>query len=191
MWADFQKYGRVWEVYICPRRDRKGNCRCTSNVKAFVWRLVWNRIQTRANLRRRAVIQSLEASLCPLWNKVEKCGDHLFFSCSSSFEMWRAIYNWFDVSNALSSTSKTHFNQFLSLGRNKAQRLGELVVWMGTVWSLWIQRNVIVFKDGAKDDVILDLIQMHSWHWINAKVGGFHNSLFEWKENLVACLSSM
>lgn len=59
-----------------------------------------------------------------------------------------------------------YLNRFLQIHRNYIER-------NYTVWSLWIMRNAIVFKDGALDIVfILDSIQVRSWHWIKTKEVG-------------------
>lgn len=163
-----------------------------SNVKAFAWRLLLDRLQTKHNLRRRQVIHGPEAVLCPLCNLVEESSDHLFISCPFSTTVWCSVHRWLGISSALPASVKVLFSQFPSLGRNKLQCSIEVGVWMSVCWSIWLLRNSIIFREGVSDDdLILDLIQTRSWHWIKAKVRGFHYSLFEWKTNPVECFSSL
>ncbi|XP_057419061.1 uncharacterized protein LOC130713301 [Lotus japonicus] len=57
-----------------------------SSARAFVWRLMLDRIQTRDNLRRRRVLSNPEELLCPFCLSVEESSAHLLFSCAFSME---------------------------------------------------------------------------------------------------------
>lgn len=163
-----------------------------SKVKAFVWRMLLNRIPTKVDLRRRSAIPAAANLLCSLCNIEEESCDHLFCTCARSLDVWLAVHRWFGFVTAVPSSSKSLFSQFSFLARNKKQRLAEMTVWMASCWSLWLMRNSIIFSDGVwDDDFVLDLIQVRSWYWIKEKVRGFYYSLFEWKTSPLICLSSV
>ncbi|XP_057425637.1 uncharacterized protein LOC130719002 [Lotus japonicus] len=162
------------------------------SVKAFVWRMLLNRIPTKVDLRRRSAIPAAANLLCSLCNIEEESCDHLFCTCARSLDVWLAVHRWFGFVTAVPSSSKSLFSQFSFLARNKKQRLAEMTVWMASCWSLWLMRNSIIFSDGVwDDDFVLDLIQVRSWYWIKEKVRGFYYSLFEWKTSPLICLSSV
>ncbi|XP_057452847.1 uncharacterized protein LOC130744703 [Lotus japonicus] len=163
-----------------------------SKVKAFAWCMLLNRIPTKANLRRRGVIPAEGDVLCPFCNRIEECCDHLFCTCSRSFDVWNAVYRWLGFETVLPASSESLFSQFSFVGRNKKQRLAEITVWMASCWSLWITRNSVIFKDGVWDGgLVVELIQVRTWHWLKEKVREFHYSLYEWKSNPIICLSSL
>ncbi|XP_057452844.1 uncharacterized protein LOC130744700 [Lotus japonicus] len=163
-----------------------------SNVKAFVWRLMLNRVQTKTNLRRRHAIRDDQSLACAFCQHQDETSDHLFCSCAVSMETWRAVLRWFGVSTALPARVKALFVQFPVFGRGNSQKVALVTVWMATCWSLWLFRNCIIFDHGALDaGQVLDLIQVRTWHWIKAKQVNFRNSLYEWKMCPMACLESL
>ncbi|XP_057426355.1 uncharacterized protein LOC130719764 [Lotus japonicus] len=103
-----------------------------SKVKAFAWRMLLNRIPTKVNLRRRGVIPAEVDVFCPFCNRIEECCDHLFCTCSRSFDVWNAVYRWLGFETVLPSSSESLFSQFSFVGRNKKQRLAEVTVWMAS-----------------------------------------------------------
>lgn len=60
-----------------------------SNPKAFMWRVFWNRIQTKDNLRRRGILASQEEVRCPFCMQVEESMEHLLFSCVFASSLWK------------------------------------------------------------------------------------------------------
>ncbi|MCI44743.1 ubiquinone biosynthesis monooxygenase COQ6, partial [Trifolium medium] len=49
---------------------------------------------------------------------------------------------------------------------NKKVRVGFMVIWHATVWSIWRSRNEAIFADGVKDlEKVVDSIKILSWKW--------------------------
>lgn len=163
-----------------------------SNVKAFAWRLLKDRIQTRDNLRRRHVILNPYESLCPLCGLQEESSTHLFLLCNATNQIWYECSAWLGAMTTLVPTTKEHLLQFPSIGRSKAQREGECVIWMAIIWTIWLCRNKAIFNGSAFDSTtILELAQLRAWRWLRAKVEGFSYSWFEWKQNPGVCIQSL
>jgi len=56
-------------------------------VSIFAWRLLRNRLPTKANLASRGVLSS-EATLCALGCDHVETSEHLFLSCPTSVLLW-------------------------------------------------------------------------------------------------------
>ncbi|XP_057436686.1 uncharacterized protein LOC130729074 [Lotus japonicus] len=163
-----------------------------SNTKAFIWRLLRDRVQTRENLCKRRVLARGVATMCPLCLQEEESSTHLFLRCAATSPIWYACSGWLGFRTVLAPSIRDHLLQFPSIGRNKAQRAGEHAIWMAIVWSIWIKRNKVIFQGDAFDsDQILELAQLRVWQWLRVKIDGFSYSLFEWKENPGVCILSL
>lgn len=163
-------------------------CFASSSAKAFAWRVLLDRIPSKENLWRRQIIRSQNEVLCKFCNLVSESTSHLLFSCSLSMDVWLACYRWLGVQIVLLATSKEHFLQF-SLGWSNNQRRGAHSIWLAVVWSLWMARNEVVFRNGVADiSCIVDLVRWRSWHWIKSKFSEFAYSFFEWFSQPPVCL---
>ncbi|XP_057427039.1 uncharacterized protein LOC130720416 isoform X1 [Lotus japonicus] len=163
-----------------------------SNVRAFVWRLLLDRIQTRDNLFRRRVILNSEDVGCPLCLSVAESSVHLLLSCQLASGLWQRVLGWLGVSLAFPNSVPSHFSQFSLVGRSIIQRRAEMAIWCATVWTIWLKRNEVVFRNGALDDSnLLDLVQYRSWFWLKHRCGDFCYSIYEWKSNPLVCVSSV
>lgn len=121
--------------------------RAPSNAKAFAWRALQGRIPTKENLRKRGIIQDPDAVVCPFCSTVEETLDHLLFSCTFSTQVWNSLYNWFGIISVLPENCRDHFQQHGSWARTGNQKRGLQTIWLATLWSLWLHRNRIVFRE--------------------------------------------
>ncbi|XP_057418180.1 uncharacterized protein LOC130712363 [Lotus japonicus] len=144
-----------------------------SNVSAFVWRVLLDRVQTKVNLQRRNIISGEEAVRCVLCHAAEESTRHLFFSCNRVAPLWNSCYRWIGLVTVLPEDRLTHIMQhdipFLSQKQNDCWR----AVWNSIIWSIWIARNGVLFRDEQFDDASLfELIQVRAWKWLSSKVTG-------------------
>lgn len=114
---------RVWQA-VAP-----------SNVKAFLLRLLLDRIPSKENLRKRKVIQSDGELLCKICCMEIESSDHLAFACSFALDIWLGCYRWLGVQTVLPGSSREHLLQF-NFGRSKIQQKGLFTVWLATLWSI-------------------------------------------------------
>ncbi|XP_057432140.1 uncharacterized protein LOC130724887 [Lotus japonicus] len=121
-----------------------------SNVKAFAWRVMLNRIPCLQNLWKRNVLRSQEEAICKVCCLgVESC-EHLLFSCPVSLDIWRQCYWWLGVYTALPMNPREHLLQF-QFGGNQKQQRGADAIWLAVIWTLWLIRNDIIFRNGEVD----------------------------------------
>lgn len=76
----------MWK-YIAPMK-----------ASATVWRLIWDRFPTRANLRRKQIIHSEEEAL---WSASSvETASHLFLDSDLMDKIWKEILKWMKVEKA-------------------------------------------------------------------------------------------
>lgn len=93
--------------------------RGSSNVVAFAWRVLHDRIQTRSNLRRRQVIHSVQEARCPFFLQCEESTIHLLFLCPVAWNIWMACYKWLGFSTVLPAKGRTIFSSISFLAGPK------------------------------------------------------------------------
>ncbi|GAU20289.1 hypothetical protein TSUD_337700 [Trifolium subterraneum] len=81
------------------------------NVFILAWRLLRDRLPTKANLVTRGIL-SPTAHLC-----VSDCGEvetthHLFISCSTFGFLWTSVRSWVGITLVESTSLRDHFVQF-------------------------------------------------------------------------------
>lgn len=163
-----------------------------SNIKAFAWRMLLGRIQTRDNLLKRQILHIAEEAVCPLCGVVEESCAHLLFSCPETLSIWYACSDWLGVLTAQVPEPKAHLLQFPSVGRSKAQKLGEIAIWLATIWTIWCQRNKVVFNGGSLvREQVVEHIKVTVWQWLRTRLADFSYSWFEWQSNPRICLLSL
>ncbi|WVZ61798.1 hypothetical protein U9M48_011614 [Paspalum notatum var. saurae] len=105
-------------------------------VQFFIWLLTQERVQCRANLARKCVVDSADCELCP---GVPETTAHIFLECPFAVSFWTAINMSQvlppDVRGLLSMPRPSHipaarFSAFIQL----------------CCWRLWKRRNELVFK---------------------------------------------
>lgn len=128
----------------------------------------------------------------PLCGLEEESTNHLFFLCAATWPIWYACSDWLGTVSSLLPTPRDHLMQFPVIGTNKAQRAGELVIWMAILWTVWLARNKAIFNGAEFDNKqILELAQLKAWKWLRVKVDGFNYSWFEWQQNPGVCILSL
>lgn len=163
-----------------------------SNMKAFAWRVMLGRIQTRDNLFKRCVLNTAAEVLCPLCGLEEETCSHLLFSCRYALQIWYECYDWLGISTAQIPLPEVHLLQFAFIGGSRRQKLGEITIWLAIIWTMWGLRNRVIFKGGEVDTAqMLEQIQLKSWQWLTARLVDFSYSWFEWKMNPGMCLLSL
>lgn len=138
-----------------------------SNVQAFTQRLVLDRIQSKENRRHRGVIEEEDDSLCTFCNQIVETTNPIFFNCSLSHGIWAACYNWLGFNVVLPSEPKNHFLQHSYFGKNQNQKKTLMSIWKALAWTIWIQRNNQLPRDGTLDATeALDLAKFKAWNWL-------------------------
>ncbi|GAU37863.1 hypothetical protein TSUD_22790 [Trifolium subterraneum] len=74
-------------------------------VSIFAWRLLHDRLPTKANLVTRGIL-SPAAHFCV--SAIESA-HHLFISCSTFGSLWALVRSWIDITPVESTTLRDHF----------------------------------------------------------------------------------
>lgn len=165
------------------------NSKAPSNVCAFIWKVMWDRIPMRINLLKRKVIRSIIEARCPLCLEKDETSDHLLISCPFADKVWINCYRWIGVNTALSGSCRLHLLQHYFVGFNAKQNELFKIIWFAETWSLWLIRNQIIFRGGmAKEDVVLEGAIIRAWHWATGRMKGFQFSIYEWISQPELCI---
>jgi hypothetical protein len=100
-----------------------------------MWLFSQNKVMTRDNLRRRGMPKPLECSLC----KEIEIVKHLFFECLISELLWDDVFEVFNI-------RATDFLSIASIWLCNTRHLQFNVVSSAVLWSIWNNRNSIVFN---------------------------------------------
>lgn len=145
---NFNLLSRVWKANI------------PSNVVAFSRKMLQDKIQIKANMRKRRVAIIDNNFSFPFYLHEEETTRHLFFNCIVLLSMDR---------HRSSASPCQHCEQHLIQGiGSKANQRG-LAVWFSMVWSLWLHRNSVIFKSKTIDaKKVFELAKIRSWYWLHS-----------------------
>ncbi|GAU34065.1 hypothetical protein TSUD_255610 [Trifolium subterraneum] len=159
-----------------------------SKVSALSWQLLLDRIPTRDNLWRRAVIRDDDA-VCPLCVGEVETARHLFLHCCVSAEIWYAVIRWLGVTVALPANVLMSYGMLVGCGNNKKRKKGLSIIWLAYVWAIWKARNNRVFNNSEVEvGAVLEDIQRFSWKWYLNTISFGPCLLYEWVWNPWECM---
>ncbi|XP_058742102.1 uncharacterized protein LOC131614547 [Vicia villosa] len=145
------------------------NIKVPSKILFFCWRFIHNRIATKDNLVSRGILNEEGDSFCVLCDSEEETLMHLFSECEMTLSIWRRVFMWLGVGEFLS------FEEFLEFFYNCAKigcpskRAMVAVVWLATIWTVWLKRNAIIFRDEFFSFIeSMSKIVFVSWSWLNS-----------------------
>ncbi|XP_045821935.1 uncharacterized protein LOC123914805 [Trifolium pratense] len=134
-----------------------------SKVNIFGWRVLLNRLLTRAALHHCGILTNhheLSCVFCFLQAEDEK---HLFFSCPFSKGVWNKVLSWLGTSLQTGVEGRDHFLLFGDLFKMKDKCRVRYLVWLATTWNIWNLRNKVIFKGNIPDvSSLLETIKLHS-----------------------------
>lgn len=86
--------------------------------------------------------------LCVLCGEEEENKPHLFRVCVVSLSIWKKVFEWIGPVKDLSMEEFVDLF-FFYCGNVKClkKRSTLLVIWLAMIWSLWLKRNAIIFKN--------------------------------------------
>ncbi|GAU49411.1 hypothetical protein TSUD_407260 [Trifolium subterraneum] len=158
-------------------------------VSICAWRLLSDRLPTRAKLVSRGII-SPEAHFC-----VSGCGDietaqHLFFTCGIFGTLWSAVRLWIGFSSVDHHNPSDHFLHFVGvLGERRARRSFLQLIWLACVWVLWNERNNRLFRNTTQTvPQMLDKVKLYSLWWLKTANGPLGANLHSWWSTPLLCL---
>ncbi|KAL8548229.1 hypothetical protein ACS0TY_007523 [Phlomoides rotata] len=66
-------------------------------VKAHAWRVLWDRLPNKVNLRRGNILSSNDNLKCVLCDDKEESERHIFFECIVAHKVWMLCFKWFGI----------------------------------------------------------------------------------------------
>lgn len=174
------KSAYTWLQQFCQNQETGGKqeavilkhfwkIKAPPKVLAFSWRVMKYRIPTKSNLQKRNIILDHELVRCGLCEVGVESVDHLFIQCNFAYSVWMEFYGWLGLSVLLPDTINDLYIQHKGLFRGKKVRKRGLVLWHTVVWTLWLERNTIIFNNGKFEmGRIMELIKSRSWAWLVA-----------------------
>ena len=169
--TDDGPFVELWKLRIPPK------------AATFAWRLIRDRLPTKANLRRRQV--ELTDSRCPLCNNMEENAAHLFFNCSKTIPLWWESLSWVKTKATFPQNPKEHFLQHTigNAGGTKATRWK--CWWVALTWTIWHHRNKTVFENQTFiTSKVLDDALLLLWSWLRAMEKDFTLHYNQWSSQL-------
>ncbi|GKU93427.1 hypothetical protein SLEP1_g7022 [Rubroshorea leprosula] len=152
-------------------------------VSALAWRALHDRLPTKSNLARRGVITDGGGIQCSNCSEKEETINHLMFECPLSWKVWTSCYSWWGISTAINVDTTAHFKQHTGLIDSKNINQAWAVIWFAALWSIWLQRNQVIFKSNHDSlEEMLELIKYIAFYWIRAMLQP-ELSLDLWKSN--------
>lgn len=63
------------------------------------------------------------------------------------------------------------------------------MVWVGIIWSIWLYRNNIIFRNHVSDaEKVFVVSQMKMQAWINNRIDKVKFNYFDWCLNPILCI---
>ncbi|GLT59681.1 hypothetical protein SLA2020_324880 [Shorea laevis] len=152
-------------------------------VAALAWRAFFDRLPTKTNLARRGIIMVRAEIMCSWCSTEEESLDHLFFKCLYSWKIWTYCYTWWNFSLAAQVNVQRHYEQHMGLIQKKELKEAWRMIWLTTIWTVWVWRNQKVFgKEQNNEEEVRELIKHRSFYWLKAKL--YPNLQYDiWKDD--------
>ncbi|XP_058752761.1 uncharacterized protein LOC131625940 [Vicia villosa] len=116
-------------------------------IKVFGWRL-FLRIPTKDLLVYKGISFPLHDLKCNFCGIHSENRDHSFFNCLVVRKIWSEMTCWVGKLDRMEEECSSHFmdwHLFFWYKKVKDSKLG--VVWLATLWTLWLVRNSVCFRN--------------------------------------------
>jgi hypothetical protein len=158
-------------------------------VSIFAWRLLRDRLPTRANLVSRGILAP-DLHYCVTGCGSIETAQHLFLSCSTFAPLWTLVRASIGFSAVDAYSLSDHFVQFTySVGGLRARRSFLQLIWLACVWVVWNERNLRVFKNSATSvHQLLDKVKLFSYRWLRVTDASLATNFHHWWSSPLLCL---
>jgi hypothetical protein len=164
-----------------------------TKVNIFGWRLLLDKLPTRAALQHRGILHNLNELACTFCFRLLEDSSHVFFNCPFATKVWQAIFQWIGQYINSLQACWNHFQVFGALVKSKNGSRVRHLIWLATTWCIWKLRNQIVFNGAAPDVTqLVEEIKRFSWSWFRGRSGRkTFLSYYEWCVEPLICFQSI
>ena len=149
----------------------------------FAWRLLRDRLPTKANLHRRQI--EVTNRSCPFCSNMEEEAGHLFFHCSKIIPIWWETSSWVNISGPFPKDPRQHFLQHGLLLVEGVRTTRWKCWWLAVTWTIWQQRNKMIFSNDSFDsNKLIDEAAFLLWTWLSNLEKDFSTHFNQWSSNL-------
>lgn len=158
-------------------------------VSILAWRLLRNRLPTKANLLARGIVDS-DAQLCVSGCGAVETAQHLFVSYPIFGELWLHVRHWVGVSGADPQDIADYFSQFIYFSGGAATRRSFMqLLWLLCVWVIWYECNNRHFNNNDNTVTqLLEKVQIHSYWWMKSANVVYVLGDHSWMSSPLPCL---
>ena len=150
---DLRSSSLLWKLKIPPK------------AAVFTWRLLQDRLPTRANLLRRNVI--IQDIVCPLCGLDQEEVGHLFFNCKRIVGLWWESMTWVQVHGPLPASPVDHFLQFCDGFGAHINHSSWCGWWVALTSTIWQHRNLLIFHDKPfEPSKVMEDALFLAWSWL-------------------------
>ncbi|XP_058767958.1 uncharacterized protein LOC131641678 [Vicia villosa] len=94
---------------------------------------------------------------------------HLLGGCLVISSIWRKVLEWFGPIDNLDLEEFEGFFGFFEKVKFKAKKIIVMVIWLATVWNIWLRRNALIFKNESFSFTECKSGIVHlSWNWLQS-----------------------
>ncbi|KAL4346365.1 hypothetical protein GQ457_17G012800 [Hibiscus cannabinus] len=143
----------IWSSLVPPK------------VEFFIWRAVQGRIPTRVELLKRG-ISAIASPTCALCEEDLETPDHLLCYCKVAWRVWQAWCCAWNVHLVAPRSLRSLLLIWENMSIKPSFRPLWRVAFCGIIWTIWLHRNEIVFKNKKCDgEVLADLALLRIEYW--------------------------
>ncbi|GLU12195.1 hypothetical protein SLE2022_288950 [Rubroshorea leprosula] len=82
-------------------------------------------------------------------------------TCEVTWAVWQAFYAWWGQLGVLTCEGWKHLQQHTGMIQNGKLKEAWSVSWFSVIWSIWLWRNQLIFKEGKDTlDTVMELIKV-------------------------------
>ncbi|KAK8993498.1 hypothetical protein V6N11_033593 [Hibiscus sabdariffa] len=135
-------------------------------VEAFMWLILHEHVPVKVELLKRGVSLVADDS-CPLCNQARETVEHIFFTCSVSWQLWTSLVSCLGVSLVLHQNPLKFLIDWPYLCSKFSRDIMWLLIPFAIVWSIWLQMNEIIFHGKPRDSVqlVFNTKLRATWWW--------------------------
>ncbi|XP_058776284.1 uncharacterized protein LOC131650598 [Vicia villosa] len=117
-----------------------------SKILCFGRRVILNRISTKDQLHKKGITAVSSDLLCVFCSLEEESLSHILRRCVIMSRIWRKVYEWMRSLEEISLEEFEGFFAHCEKVKSLARRYIVAVIWLASVWSIWLKRNVVIFN---------------------------------------------